>query len=194
MKSLNRTLITAIALAIPSLLATQVAAASGADFVQNGIHVVDRQSANTSPEAKLVSIAVKPSKKNYKVGEKIAFTVKGKKDYHLYVLNVNAKTNEVVMLLPNQRTPDTKYKSNQTYKIPEHVDFISDSKGTEKVIFIATEQPLSFNTNTMKAVGQFNAASFNALSSDMSSKAINIVERPAPGNTNQPVILELKIR
>lgn len=162
---------------------------------QNAIRVVDNQRANNTPY-NLVKLTVKSNKNTYKVGERMGFTVRGKQNYYLYVFNIDQENNKVVMLLPNKKNTNNLMKANHTYKIPEGVDFISDSRGTEKVIFVGTTQPLNFSSNILQTVGNFKAANYRDLSNDLSSKAIHIIDKPSAGgnNTVKPVILNINIR
>lgn len=165
------------------------------DSGQNAIQVVNNPQQNDT-KYNLVKLTVKPTKKTYKVGERMGFTVRGKQNYYLYVFNIDTKNNKAVMLLPNHKNTNNLMKANHTYKIPEGVDFISDNRGTERVIFVGTTKPLNFSNNTLQSSGDFQTASYGVLSNDLSSKSIHIVDRPLMGGANsvQPVILDINIR
>ena len=122
----------------------------------------------------LVPLSVKATKTTYRVNEAIEFEVQAKEAYYLYVFNIDAKNDQVILLLPNDKTKNNRLNANQPYRIPGTVEFYSDSPGTEKVIFIGTRELVDLNTLHSKTLGAFKVAKPAALSDAFATRAIRI--------------------
>lgn len=169
------------------ILAVTLTSLAVADTLNpSAIGLRDRTTAPATPAAanpNVVKLNVQPSKPSYRVGESIRFQVQGRDDYYLYVFNINNKTGEAVMLIPNSKTQNNRMSGNRTYDIPGTVDFYSDSVGVEQMVFIGTKQPLNVGGVTTQALGAFSVGKTEDFEAAFSSKAIGIRDRAPTAST-----------
>lgn len=138
-----------------------------------------------------VQLNVTALKKQYKVNEKIQFNVKGDKDYYLYVYNVDPKTGESVLLLPNNKVKANLFKANKSYTLPNKVEFFADEAGSEHLMFIASKDKIDLSSVNVQSAGDFGKANTKDLEGAF-SKSIRIRDAQ-PGRGNGSASLTLKI-
>lgn len=170
--------------AIGMLTITLTSLAVADTLSPSAIGLRDRTPAPTSAtNPNVVQLNVQPSKPIYRVGESIRFKVEGRENYYLYVFNINNKTGEAVMLIPNSKTQTNLMLGNRTYDIPGTVDFYSDSAGVEQMVFIGSKQPLNVAGVTTQALGAFSVGKTEDFEAAFSSKAIGIRDRTPTAST-----------
>lgn len=108
----------------------------------------------------------------YRVGEAIRFSVKGNKDYHLYVFGINEAANTAYLLLPNEYLPDNRFQAGKDYVLPEKFEYYGDRAGVEKVIFVASSKPIDLNTGRYAKAGPLMTADPEVIHKDL--KAIRM--------------------
>lgn len=108
-----------------------------------------------------LEVDIRATDSRYYPNDAIAFEVKGNKDFHLYLFNVDPRTERVTTILPNQRQTNRRirYKGGRDwYKVPNPgVEFYSDSAGKERVVMVASEKYLDvdrlLSSSGTKALG-----------------------------------------
>lgn len=145
------------------------------------IHLRERPTATANSE---VTISVKASKKQYKVGESMSFNVKGNDNYYLYVFNIDENSGDSVLLIPNAKTKNNYLKKGKTYKMPGTVDFFSDAAGYEKVVFVATREKIDLDRINTKSMGDLSTTKTKALEGAFEAKAIRIRDNANTGNAS----------
>ena len=129
----------AVAVLLMSCLSIGAAADDSTDGDASA-KAVSLRSTATSADIRLL---VKPVKPHFKVNENMAFRVQANRDYYLYVFTLDEATGDSVLLIPNRKTRSNHMSKDKAYTIPGTIDFYSDSAGYEKLVFIATDQPMS---------------------------------------------------
>ena len=134
---------------------------------------------NTAHTDKLI-VSFDPVKPSHRVGEPIRFNVRSNKGMYLYVFNVDKKTGDSVLLLPNRLQKDNFYPGNRTLRVPDRgVEFFSDRAGYEEVIMVASTKKVSLNTDRYKNVGEhFYGTSRDNLYKEFSNKGIVLNYKP----------------
>ncbi len=100
-------------------------------------------------------VDIEPVQKQFKVNEKIRLHTFGNQSYYLYLFNVDPKTQEALMILPNHLQQDNYYAQNR-YIVPNrNVEFYSDRPGIENMIMVASKTPLPVNLDHYKSIGDF---------------------------------------
>lgn len=161
----------AIIMAVLATVTTNAVYAETAAVDPKAIHLRERPTATANSE---VTISVKASKKQYKVGESMSFNVKGNDNYYLYVFNIDENSGESVLLIPNAKTKDNYLQKNKTYKMPGSVDFFSDAKGYEKVVFVATREKIDLDRINTKSMGDVSTTQTKDLEGAFTAKSIRI--------------------
>lgn len=118
-----------------------------------------------------LEVAIRTKESRYSVDEPVAFEVKGNKAFHLYLFNVDPRTERVVTILPNQKQTNRELKypgDNRWRKVPNPgVEFYADEAGNERIVMVASEKYLDvdklLNRGGTKALGDDLFESTDAL-------------------------------
>ena len=101
---------------------------------------------NTSTS--FLRIAFGSNKSIYYHGEEIAFSLRGNKDFHACILDINNKK-EIVQLLPNKYSPDNRFSSETEHSFPRTKSGggftlqVSPPYGTDMIHLIASSYPIA---------------------------------------------------
>jgi hypothetical protein len=122
-----------------------------------------RPSENTTPVAAVadnLNVNFKPGKEVYHVNEPIEFSVKGDRDFFLYLFSISP-AGEAVLLIPGKEQEGNKYKANKTYRVPtdRKFEFYSDKPGREKIVMFASTKWINPETGSYKSKGSFLVSS-----------------------------------
>lgn len=102
-----------------------------------------------------LTVDMQPIKTSFWVNEKIRLRSKGNKPYYLYLFNVDPKTGEAIMILPNKLQPNN-YYGHQGYIVPSReIEFYSDRPGQEQIIMVASTKMLNVDLGSYKSIGNF---------------------------------------
>jgi len=138
-----------------------------------------------------VQLSVTALKKQFKVNEPIQFKVKGDKDYYLYVYNLDPKTGESVLLLPNKKVRNNLFKAGKSYTLPKDVEFFGDEAGSEHLMFIASKEKINLNSVNMQSAGDYDKTSTKDLEEEF-SKSIRVRDtKPERGNGSASLTIKI---
>jgi hypothetical protein len=138
-----------------------------------------------------VQLSVTALKKKFKVDEPIQFTVKGNQDYYLYVYNLDPKTGDSVLLMPNKKVKSNLFKGGKSYTLPKGVEFVADEAGSEHLMFIASKEKIDLNSANLQSAGDFGKTNTKDLEGAF-SKSIRVRDAQ-PGRGNGSASLTVKI-
>ena len=114
---------------------------------------------------KPLQVRLTTDRARYQPGEKIGFQVSGNKDFYLYLFNIDTRTGQAVMLLPNrfQTNLNIKYPGDGKPRLVPNrsVEFYADQAGLERIMMVASERYLDVNDlmshGQSKSLGDFYA-------------------------------------
>lgn len=103
-----------------------------------------------------LNIKFTPTQQTYRVNDGIEFTLKGDRDFFLYLFSIN-DNNEAILLIPGKTLKNNKYEAHKTYRVPtdKRFEFYSDKPGKERVIMFASTKWIDPKTSKYKAKGEF---------------------------------------
>ena len=166
------------------LMCTGLYLTANADQVESGASdraIHQRENVHALGAASDISLQVKPVKPHFKVNESMAFRVQANRDFYLYVFTQDEATGYSVLLIPNPMTRSNYMSKDKVYTIPGTSDFYSDSVGYEKLVFIATNQPLAQHDLRSRPFGDWTKVPTKDLEGAFSTRGIHF--RPRPGET-----------
>lgn len=109
---------------------------------------------NVSGAEAPLDVKVRTSKTTYDVNEPIVFQITPNRDVYVYLFNVPDDSPTAIQLFPNVHEEGHKpLAAHHEVSIPGKSVFRSDRAGTEKVVLVASSQPLMLSST--KSLGEF---------------------------------------
>jgi len=100
-----------------------------------------------------IQLTLGTDKKEYQVGEKVAFEFTADKDCYLALIDIGT-SGKTIILFPNKWHTENKIEKGKAYKIPaDGADFayrVEGPEGTERIKAIACVEPLLFSVQSLQ--------------------------------------------
>jgi len=114
--------------------------------------------------ANTLQVEIKTEKTSYKVNEKIRFQIKSNQDVYVYMFNLDPKTEESIVILPNkyQTKHRIKYPGNNQWQLlpNKKLEFYADRAGIERIVIVASPKYIDLdkklNGTNSKSTGNFH--------------------------------------
>ncbi len=145
-------------------------------FFPGGTLALDIQQAGVSDGD--FTLFFQPDKKTFEVGEPITFSVKGTKDFYLYLFTIAPNTGIGHVILPNKLQPDTFYNAGQKHSVPdETARFVNQHAGKERILVVASTEKLKFSIDQFKMAGNFAMAGAGEVETQVKALSLSGIEQ-----------------
>ena len=113
-----------------------------------------------------LKVTFKPLKSSYAVNEKVTFSIRGNRDFYLYLFNLSQHPQPAVLILPNalQTAQQIKYSADHTWIVPNpELEFYADRPGHERIVMIASSEPLDWGDLQLRKSKHFWLSNHSAV-------------------------------
>lgn len=167
---------------IPAALGALALALASLPFAHADVNLEDEEFASKAirvdaPENELLRVQMKPLKEAFKVGEPIGFTVRGNKEFFLYLFSVDRDTEEATLILPSKQGQEhNKYPAGMEYPVPnpDAPAFLADAEGVETLVMVASTKYLPLKSNWFRRGADSYVASAKEFEAELADKAIRV--------------------
>ena len=127
----------------------------------------------------------------YQVNEPIQFDVKLSKSAYVYLFSTRA--DNATLIYPNKLDKAQKITANKTTSLPVRSQFVSDRPGTERLVLVASTEPLNLQT-TKGLSGDFDSISTNEVDDIMKNIRVEPVGKAEKQVVEMDVVVQGKSR
>jgi hypothetical protein len=123
-----------------------------------------------------LEVKVSTSKKAYDINEPIVFRVTPNQPAYVYLFNIPAGSPTAIQLFPNVHEGVQPLVAKKEVTIPSKGTFRSDRPGVEKVLLVASIQPLTLSS--ARTVGEFEEVAHDEVDTLVKQIRVDVPEAP----------------
>jgi hypothetical protein len=152
------------------------------------IHILPMPKTEGAPS---LDVKFTTQKSVYQVNEPIQFDVKLSKSAYVYLFST--RSDNATLIYPNKLDKAQKIAANKTTSLPVRSQFVSDRPGTERLVLLASTEPINLQT-TKGLTGDFDNIALNEVDDILKNVRVESVGKAEKQVTEMDVVIQGKPR